>query len=365
MSSSGSEAECSTPGRDEKTRLVLYLVVLLAVAAIVAVVWVGVLWNLGSDLREGFRLVKEQRYQEAEPFLQRALNSHPDDWRVAKAMAQSQIAQKHWHEALPYLSQWCRQQPENAEAFRQRMLTNIEDHNYPDALADALRVMELDPSDLELVRRLPSLYVTSGRLDEAELRVRSFLKTEPDDPQSLYLLAYVCHEQGKNAESAKALDRLLARAPTDPQGILLRGTLYLEEDQPKQAIPFFVQAAKLDQRYHPQLAALYQLALALARLGRRSEAEAAMSKALMVEAKDLVNRKEQPKVPALMLNMAEALVDVGQFKEAADLVKTVVDKDDNCTRHGILILRRAIAREPNPAVQALLAEYEKGERAPR
>jgi tetratricopeptide (TPR) repeat protein len=356
----------SSTDNDTERTFPIGRVIILGVLGVILVLGIVGLTILvkGSARREALKLVREHRFRDAEPSLKAALADYPEDVDLIKGMAMVKENHEQWDEAIDYLSEWCTLRPNSSDAFKRRMMAYEAKRNFPAALADGVRAQELQPGDPEVAAHLAPLYLVTGRIEECEKQARRILALDPKNPGSLFVLADACHQQGKNAEAATALDAILADSQNSSPDmlrkvLLLRGTIFIEDDAPKQAVELLARAANLEEnKASQQMAILYQLALALSRLGQKSEAEEIMSKAMLAQAEDLVSRKEHPKVAALKLRVAEAIVDTGDVENSVKLLATVSRDDPTCTSEAIRILKKAVAKDPrSAAARNLLANY--------
>jgi tetratricopeptide (TPR) repeat protein len=223
------------------------------------------------DRRQGLWLAGQQRFAEAEPLLQSALNRRPDDVEVLQNLAQVQLAQGKLEGALGSFNTWCRLSPNDPKAYQQRLALHVRQENIRLALEDARRVSEIEPEDYQARTRLAQLLASTGKYAEAEQECRRCLQREPQDPVMRSVLATVLHERGDNAAAIALLDPLLSEFPRLTPAVLTRALIYDEAGQWDQAITLFRRVRELDTGAQ-QLAASYHLGLALARNGQEDEA---------------------------------------------------------------------------------------------
>jgi tetratricopeptide (TPR) repeat protein len=186
-----------------------------------------------------------------------------------------------------------------------------------------------DPKDRrELAARIAQ--VTSGELtgDALESALRGIIKDDPRNPQAHLRLGYIladsrrCREAEPHFKAAiagnaptadahlglagcyaaeRAFDRAeavlrdgIAREPDNPVVIANQGVVLSESGQAAKSIPLFERALKLDPEFHE---ARFNLAIALAKANRRSEAAAEATELL----KRLpVNAPQRPEVQRLL-----------------------------------------------------------------
>jgi tetratricopeptide (TPR) repeat protein len=330
---------------------------ILALACLAAVGgWIA--WHLlgDGDRRQGMRLAEQQRFADAHSYLQRALDRHPGDVEVLKALVEGELTTNQPEAAEQSLTRWCELRPRDVEPYKKRLDLRLQRRQFPQALEDGQRILAIDPNNQEVGRLVVPMLIITGQLEEAEGQCRHWLLRDPDNAELLQMLADICHQRGNNTEAASLLDRLLLRQPDSSMALLLRAMVYEEQDEPAKAVPLLERVEALDPRISQQLAARYYRGLALARTGNRAEAQKVMAEVQWFQARDLLNRREHPKAPGLMVRVAEAMLGVSQAEEAVRLLKDLPDQDPNCLPEAIRLLEIAIAREPNYAAARQLLD---------
>jgi predicted Zn-dependent protease len=347
-----------TVARASRLRFVLVAAALLALCAGVLgfVAWRR---HLSFDRRQGLELASQERFTEAEPYLERARQRRPDDADVIKALALGQLAQKRSGDAEASLTRWCELRPNDPEPFRRRMELRVSLRQFPLALQDGQHLLELEPDNIQIGRQVAPMLLIVGRLNEAEREGRRWLRKDPENPDLLYLVADACHQQGKIAESEAALEPLLRQQPNAPSPLFLRAQLHDEADQPDKAIPLLRRLLELNMPPWEQLAARYELSLALARTGKQEEARRVMADVQWHQAIDLWNRPNHPKIGGLVLRVAEAMLGIGKTEEAVQLLERVLQEEPSCGPEAVRLLEQAAGRKSAAAHRVLAAYYEK------
>jgi predicted Zn-dependent protease len=215
-------------------------------------------------------LAEVGQFGEAEPLLLQLHERHPRDVEVVRALAIGYAGARRFAETEHFMDCWCQLQPGASEPFRRRMEMRLNTRQPEQAYEDVQRILVLDTQDTTLRREEVRLLLVLARYEEAERACLRHLKTDPTNLDLWYFLAQAYHRQGRTALAADTADRLLRSAPQHPGGLVLRGELYLDADQPEQAIPFLRKAAAMPGE--DQTAALYQLNLALTRAHQDEEA---------------------------------------------------------------------------------------------
>lgn len=317
---------------------------LLAVGAFVGWRWL----QDRTDRREGLRLAGEGRLDAAEPLLRRAFERHPEDVAVVRALALGHLEARRFDNAQAYLDRWCELRPGEAEPFRHRLDLWMKQMKLAEALADAGTLLRLRPNDFSTRQLSVQLLFLDGRYGGAEAEGLRCLKEQPNNTDLWYLLASIYHGQHRDAEAAELVDRLLKVKPDSTAGLRLRAEIYLDAGQPDPAIRLLKQAA--DAPGPEGLSALYQLSLALSRVGREDEGKKALAEMQWRQAMDLwATDDHRDDNSGLQSRVVEALLAAGKADEA------------------VRFLTDILARKPDAAgTRRLLADcYEKTGRPER
>jgi predicted Zn-dependent protease len=366
--------------------------ILIVLAAVLAF-WV---WRWEPPDREnGLTLFKAGRFADAEPHLVQALQRKPDDFAVVQALAVGNLMVNKPEQAESYLNQWCALRPQDPEPFRFRLTMRLNDRRVTEALPDGEHLLELEPNKIEVHSQMAGIFMLAGHPADAEREFRYCLTRAPGNPELQYLLADVCHTLGKNDEASRLLDSLLKDHPDESRALLLRATLYNEaatlHNDPTQAglaLPLLEKVAQKESRLTQQIAARYQLSLALKQLGRTAEAEkvaaemeynqalAQISLALRgasgegsaqmrmaadttpSQVQELLKRSDLPKMAGLLFRLAESLAALDKAEDAVVMVEKTVEQEPKFILPAIRLLDKITRRSPNcTAAQQLLTSY--------
>jgi predicted Zn-dependent protease len=265
----------------------------VAAAAGLGIAWLALApWDRERAL--ALALCRQNKFDAAEPLLLGCLGRDPHDAPVVRALVLGYLRERPHQDVAPYLDRWCAVQPDQVDPYLVRCEWAFRRQDWNQALVDAERVLAFRPNDLERMMVVVTSLRRENRLAESAAAAQRFLERRPGDPLLLYLLAEAYHWQGKDAEAGAVLDPLLPRLPPGMVvPLVLRGTLYVKADQPEKALPLLESALRQDPRDDR---AWYQLSLALARLGRREEAEREMARLVRKVTEDR-RRLDQGTVP--------------------------------------------------------------------
>jgi tetratricopeptide (TPR) repeat protein len=88
-----------------------------------------------------------------------------------------------------------------------------------------------------------------GKSSEAEAQLREELKRQSNDAEAKYFLAEIMMNDANFSDYAgvrKLLEDALRQRPDDPNVLLMLGTTYLEQKDPKAALPLLLRAQRID-----------------------------------------------------------------------------------------------------------------------
>jgi tetratricopeptide (TPR) repeat protein len=195
----------------------------------------------------------------------------PDAKEVRVALARGYLNNRHLNEVVTLTDAWTQQHPDDWQArlYRGRALQFFAPHR-DEAVAEYLRVLERKPSQSQARLWLAQLYLVETRYRDALGHYQVYVTAHPDDVDGLYGLAHCQASLGEDEEAQATLDRLFACTPRHALGLLLRAKLELTGGSAERALSLLRQA-EAAVPYEPEL--VYNLAVALKRLGQKAEAE--------------------------------------------------------------------------------------------
>lgn len=299
-----------------------------ALGLLAAGVWLGSrAWDRAAERREALALA-DKNPTDALPRLIRCLDRAPDDADLLRAVVGAQVrAGAAIPDVEPYTERLCRAAPNDPAAFVTRADALARLGRYAEATATAARAVELAPAD-ELARSLyATLLSTSGRYADAAREYRTLATLNSPREQDYQLnLARAEWELGNRDEALRLVSPVLARTPDHAPALLLRALIHTRdgEDEPAVALLRRVRPADPTEAEH----VIYQLALALDRLGRIDEAAKARAEFTAIqEAPRLIREaQERPGDTGLQLRAADSLLVAGRAGEARDLLDGLVSR---------------------------------------
>jgi predicted Zn-dependent protease len=195
----------------------------------------------------------------------------PDEQVVREALAKGYLHIRALNAIVDLTDAWVARFPDDWQArlYRGRALQFFAPHR-EEAVREYLRVLEMKPDQDKARLWLAQVYSLEARYREALDHYQILVRDHPDHADGLYGLAHSQASLGQEDEARSTLGRLFARQPGHALGALLQAKLELAGGAPGRALPLLRQAeAALP--YEPEL--VYNLAVALRRLGKKDEAE--------------------------------------------------------------------------------------------
>jgi predicted Zn-dependent protease len=293
--------------------------------------------------------VRAGSYREAEPVLRRAWDAAVFDPIVGEALARLYLETFRLGAAHDVLDRWAEAVPGDPRPWLWRVEVDSRLDDPAPVLRDYREALRRDPSLVRPRRDLAESLRTNGQPEEAAREFREYLRHRPDDAEAWLGLARVALARADRDEAARAIAKGLE---SDPENAALwseRGNLALARDDPESAWPDLERAARLDPQ-DPE--ARRRLALALGRLGRTAEAEAAVQ-----EARRLSDEREE------IRRIRDRLTERPDDREAqVAAARWLIDHDH--AEEGLRWARKVLSEDPtNRETHALLADYyqERGE----
>lgn len=239
-------------------------------------------WELGTreDLQSplcfeglGNLYTELQRYPAALIAYQRAVKLSPSDGHLLVELAQTQQRLGRIREAEASAREAARLLPRDAEAVGLYGLLATRQKDSV-ALSVLSRAHELEPDSAAFLIPLAYAKMDRGDMSGAEHDLDIFLKTHPDMTVACYQMAVIYNQKPPSRDNVRQglafANRALAGMRGDPRIYSLLGMLYLNSNQPEQALRVFTAA----QRFGTSESVVHGLLDASRQLGHVKEAEA-------------------------------------------------------------------------------------------
>jgi tetratricopeptide (TPR) repeat protein len=327
---------------------------LALVSCLIAVLGAGgfVGWRdlaASTERREALNVARQGEFARAEPLLKRVAERSPRDPAVLRELSLGYLKARQFSEAELYFQRWCQASPQDPEPWTERVRLWVQWNRLPAAIEDARHVLGLQPDNRTLARQLPRWLMITGRFEEAEQESSRLLAVWPGDPWLLYVQALLYQRRGRADAAVALVDQLIEQYSDDfPEALFLRGTLYLDANQPALAARLLERAANLPGPHRRE--ALYELSLALARQGKQQEAERIMAQARLLQEQDFLQQMlaegERWDRENVQIRLAEQLFQSGQSRQAADVLSRVLSQNPNSRAARQLLARYSPASHP-------------------
>jgi tetratricopeptide (TPR) repeat protein len=148
--------------------------------------------------------------------------------------------------------------------------------NLAAALAHYKRAAEAQPENPAPLLGQATVYWEMGDFDHATTCLRQTLKLNPEAPQAIFELANIAVRRHQDREAIPLLERYLSLQPDALAARADLGRAYSHLGEYERAVTELAQAAASDERGDIH----YQLSVALRKLGRSQEADAALKKSV-------------------------------------------------------------------------------------
>ncbi len=149
----------------------------------------------------------------------------------------------------------------------------IQRQHWPDAESDLKAYLKLRPQDASAYFGLGHVYAVQQRNEEARIAFERSIQLQPQQTESYYQLGQLELEAHQDEEARGSYAKVLERAPGHAGALMGMGELALRAKEYAKAEAYLRAAEKSDPSYQTPH---YFRGLALAKLGRKSEAEEEM-----------------------------------------------------------------------------------------
>jgi len=147
----------------------------------------------------GITLIQWEKYNDALPYLQKALDLSKDNARALYYLALVQRNEGQVDEAIANLQKVEAQFPQSRDAHRELGFSFYQEHKYQLARAEYLKVQAVDPDDLAAHYNLAIIYRRLGMKGPAKVEAAAFADQKNDPTASTFALEYL----RKHPESAQ------------------------------------------------------------------------------------------------------------------------------------------------------------------
>ncbi len=259
---------------------------------------------------------------------------YPERPRVLEALVPALFRQFDLDRAQYCATLWTELEPTNPRAWV--WLGRVEEKllNRPPAEAAFQKALEVAPEDTEALAWMARQLQRRRQPAEA-MTLLARLKSLDSSREDLSLIEGKClQDLGREEEARSSLREAVKRNPVNTDGWLELGRLELNTNHPEIAEAAFSQVLKLNPADRE---ALFSMAQALERQGKKTQAETVRNRQIQVE-KDLKATRdaaqkirENPKDPAPRVEIAGLMLQNGLVQEGGRWLQSALDLDPQYT----------------------------------
>jgi tetratricopeptide (TPR) repeat protein len=203
-------------------------------------------------------VLSDRRPEETAKILVKAVQDHPDDPRVHRAMGQFRVARREWQEAIVALERCLELRPDADRERRLLIAVYMSAGELDKALHLLEGILEKDPSDTWANAQKARFLARKGSFQQAEELLNKVIDREPNDPD-LYAMRSEVHEvRGDLFKAAADLER--ARTLTGAPGIAMKlAEVYRRMEEYGKAALVYQSILTGREKYAPAYTELIQL----------------------------------------------------------------------------------------------------------
>ncbi len=139
----------------------------------------------------GITLIQWEKYNDAEPYLERSLSLDKDNARTLYYLALVQRNQGRVNQAIDDLKRVVAQFPQSVEAHRELGFSYYQEHKYKLACAEYEYIQSIDPDNLSAHYNLAILYRRLGMRAKSKVQEALFADEKADPSASAFALQYL------------------------------------------------------------------------------------------------------------------------------------------------------------------------------
>ena len=205
--------------------------------------------HISSLSKEGYRLLRERRVEEAEERFSRILAEEPGNSYALVGMGDAARKRRLSGRAIDYYRRCLADDPENTFALFGLADAHRSQRNYRDAVEIWERYLEHDNTNVTVLTRVADGYRklhNKGRSAELYERV---LEIEPDNPCALIGRGHLHYDHNEYEQALKHWKRMmqLSGVRVDIRVLTSIGNCYRKLKQFEEGVPFFEQALKMEE----------------------------------------------------------------------------------------------------------------------
>ncbi|RPI29156.1 MAG: tetratricopeptide repeat protein [Acidobacteria bacterium] len=188
------------------------------------------------------------------------------------------------------------------------------------ALTEFERVIELDPKHVYALDYLSRLYVLKENWEKASELLARVVQLRPSHSDAHYLRALALVRLNKTDEAVQVLEKAVEYDAADLEHLKLLGGLYLQRRETAKAVEVFRKATEMDPRGDD-----VEIRLELAKALNLSRQYAEASQVLTPLSKEVSAKVPSEQKTEANFELAKALAGLGRRSEAVELFKNLLD----------------------------------------
>jgi predicted Zn-dependent protease len=253
---------------------------------------------------------------------------------ACEALAEGYLRSYRLLEALYVVDVWLEQQPDNVRALVLRGDTLRQLDARARAVECYRRALEIEPGRDDVRRSLAGCLLETGVCREARQLWEDLRRKDPDDVEARVQLARCLRGLAEEAEARRLLEEVVAGHPDHALALRTLGEMAQEEGRPEEAerrLREAVRVAPFDVKASRALCQAYR------RMQRSAEAEDQRARAEQLERRwarlreiGRKDMKERPHDPALLVELGNLLLDLGEKEKGSLWLLRALKEDPNC-----------------------------------
>jgi tetratricopeptide (TPR) repeat protein len=199
-------------------------------------------WAAEATVLASECLVRLGDYRSAKLALATLINRQPDNFDAHRYLAAIYIDVNATTLAIPHLREWIRLDANDPRPYRWLShITRYTETGYPQAIEAYRKLLQLNLDDSERAEvgmELAEIQIAKlADYQQAFETLAQVPQGSQDQPAMVLLRAECLLGLGQGDEAGRLVDALLKKQPTLTSALLFRAKVYLQDDQPKLAIP--------------------------------------------------------------------------------------------------------------------------------
>jgi Tfp pilus assembly protein PilF len=197
-------------------------------------------------LQRAQMLIQQSRFELAETELRQALVDDPDNSLAHAFLAICQVEAKQYNEATETIKTAIGLEPDSAFNFYVASTISDARNQFKKAESEILHAISMDHSEPEYFAQLAGLKLQQKKWQAGLEAAETGLEMDPEDVRCMNLRAMALVNLGKKSEAGATIQTALEKSPEDAHSHANMGWSLLERKQPKDAMPHFREALRLE-----------------------------------------------------------------------------------------------------------------------